>query len=100
MGGQVSDSSHLRFGIRQVTSEVDGQGHRRYRINGQNIGCCVDRHGPTDESVLPILWQDNYFSLLPGESRQVTATYKTNDLGRSSPVVAVEGWNVKTIHVP
>jgi exo-1,4-beta-D-glucosaminidase len=41
------------------------------------------------------LWQDNYFPLLPGESRQVTATYKTTGLGGSSPAVEVEGWNVK-----
>jgi exo-1,4-beta-D-glucosaminidase len=44
--------------------------------------------------VLPVLWQDNYFSLLPGESRQVSATYHTTDL-RTAPIVEVEGWNVK-----
>jgi len=68
----------------------------RLKIERAWTGCCVNRHGPTDEGVLPILWQDNYFSLLPGESRQVTATYNTKDLGQSAPVVEVEGWNVKT----
>jgi exo-1,4-beta-D-glucosaminidase len=68
----------------------------RLKIARARTGCCVNREGPTDESVLPILWQDNYFSLLPGESRQITATYRTEDLRRSSPVVEVEGWNVKT----
>jgi exo-1,4-beta-D-glucosaminidase len=67
----------------------------RLKIERAWTGCCVGRHGPTDEGVLPILWQDNYFSLLPGESRQVTATYNTKDLGKSAPVVEVEGWNVK-----
>jgi len=47
------------------------------------------------EEVLPVLWQDNYFPLLPGEKRQITATYRTTDLGRSTPVVEVSGWNVK-----
>ena len=56
----------------------------------------VSRYVPRDDEVLPVLWQDNYFSLLPGESRQVTGTYKSEELGRSSPVVEVEGWNVKT----
>lgn len=37
VGGEVSDSSHIRFGVRQVTSEIDDKGHRLYRINGQNI---------------------------------------------------------------
>jgi len=72
----------------------------RLKIERAWTGCCVSRHGPTDEGVLPILWQDNYFSLLPGENRQVTATYGTKDLGRSAPVVEVEGWNVKLAQVP
>ena len=37
VGGEVSDSSHIRFGVRQVTSEIDDKGHRLYQINGQNI---------------------------------------------------------------
>ncbi len=55
----------------------------------------VSRYVLRDDEVLPVLWQDNYFSLLPGESRQITATYKSQGLGRSSPLVEVEGWNVK-----
>jgi exo-1,4-beta-D-glucosaminidase len=47
------------------------------------------------EEILPVFWQDNYFSLLPGETRQVTATYSARDLGKATAVVAVEGWNVK-----
>jgi exo-1,4-beta-D-glucosaminidase len=40
-----------------------------------------------------VIWQDNYFSLLPGEKREITATYP--ELPRySKPVVQVEGWNV------
>ena len=36
------------------------------------------------EEILPVLWEDNYFALLPGQSRQVTATYQAKDLGRAS----------------
>ncbi len=36
-GGQVSDTSTIRFGIRQVTSEVDAKTHRVFHINGKNI---------------------------------------------------------------
>ena len=67
----------------------------RLKVNRMTSGR-VSRYVLTDNEVLPVLWQDNYFPLLPGESRQVTATYKTKDLGRSAPVVEVEGWNVKT----
>ncbi|MGD1158102.1 MAG: glycoside hydrolase family 2 protein [Terriglobia bacterium] len=67
----------------------------RLKVNRATSGR-VSRYVPRDDEVLPVLWQDNYFPLLPGESRQVTATYKSEDLGRSSPAVEVEGWNVKT----
>jgi exo-1,4-beta-D-glucosaminidase len=45
------------------------------------------------EEILPVLWEDNYFPLLPGQTRQITATYRS--LGKSKAVVDVEGWNVK-----
>ena len=35
--GQVSDSAHILFGIRQVTSNIDEKGHRLFQINGKNI---------------------------------------------------------------
>jgi exo-1,4-beta-D-glucosaminidase len=44
--------------------------------------------------ILPVLWQDNYFSLMPGEKREITATYRTSELGNAVPAVEVSGWNV------
>ncbi|MBZ5580802.1 MAG: glycosyl hydrolase family 2, partial [Acidobacteriia bacterium] len=35
--GQLSDSSSTRFGVREVTSEIDDKGHRLFHINGRNI---------------------------------------------------------------
>jgi exo-1,4-beta-D-glucosaminidase len=46
------------------------------------------------EEVLPVRWQDNYFSLLPGEKREITAEYRQSDLHKSKPMVSVDGWNV------
>ena len=46
------------------------------------------------EEILPVIWEDNYFSLLPGEKREVTATYRTAELGSAKPDVEVSGWNV------
>ncbi len=43
----------------------------------------------TGDEVLPILWQDNYVTLLPGESRQIKATYFISDLGGASPVLQI-----------
>src|SRR5215470_10543802 len=47
------------------------------------------------EEILPVIWQDNYITLLPGEKREITATYRTADLGSTKPEVEIKGWNVE-----
>ena len=54
----------------------------------------VSRGGNVDNEILPVLWQDNYFALLPGETRQVTATYHVGEKSKAAPSVEVDGWNV------
>jgi len=54
----------------------------------------VSREGETDNEILPVLWQDNYFALLPGETRQVTATYRLGEKSKATPAVEIDGWNV------
>ncbi|MGB8581808.1 MAG: beta galactosidase jelly roll domain-containing protein [Candidatus Sulfotelmatobacter sp.] len=51
--------------------------------------------GEKGEEILPVVWEENYISLLPGEKREVTATYRTGELGTAKPVVEVSGWNVE-----
>jgi exo-1,4-beta-D-glucosaminidase len=51
--------------------------------------------GKGGEEILPIVWQDNYISLLPGETRQITATYRTGSLGTEKPEIEVTGENVE-----
>ena len=41
--------------------------------------------GPRGEEILPVLWDDNYFSLAPGESRQVSAGWRPRTWARRSP---------------
>jgi len=50
--------------------------------------------GSGGAEILPVLWEDDYFSLLPGEKREVSASYRVSDLGVAKPVVEVSGWNV------
>src|SRR6478735_10257592 len=47
--------------------------------------------GKSGDEILPVLWQDNYISLLPGEKREITASYRTQELGASQPMVEVSG---------
>jgi exo-1,4-beta-D-glucosaminidase len=51
--------------------------------------------GPGGFEVAPTFWADNYFSLLPGEEKQVTATFAVEDLEGASPVIRLGGWNIE-----
>jgi exo-1,4-beta-D-glucosaminidase len=50
--------------------------------------------GAGGHEILPVLWDDNYFELLPGESRYIKASYWLRDLGKDEPELEVSGWNV------
>jgi exo-1,4-beta-D-glucosaminidase len=52
------------------------------------------RKGAGGEEVLPVLWDDNYLTLLPGEKREIAARYAASGLGDTTPVVTLDGWNV------
>ena len=61
---------------------------------GKNITGAYYYETFVDDEVLPSLWEDNYISLLPGETRKVSATYNPKDLAGNAPGVQVSGWNV------
>ena len=51
--------------------------------------------GATQDPVLPVRWEDNYVSLLPGESKTLKVAYADADLGGAKPALGVQGWNVE-----
>lgn len=51
--------------------------------------------GDSGEVVLPVFWEDNYVSLLPGEKRKVRGIFALEDLGGSEPELKFRGWNIK-----
>jgi len=87
---KVSDHSE-RKGDREITHVVlENPSHAlaffvRLKVNKGNTG----------QEILPVLWQDNYVSLLPGEKREITAEYHSSELGAEKPVVDVKGWNTE-----
>ncbi len=50
--------------------------------------------GKGGDDLTPILWSDNYFSLLPGEEKEVMANYDPRDLQGQQAVVELDGYNV------
>jgi exo-1,4-beta-D-glucosaminidase len=56
--------------------------------------------GQDGAEVLPVFFDDNYISLLPGEKRDITVHVRKHDLGAAKPVLAVDGFNVGPTQVP
>ncbi len=52
------------------------------------------KKGNADTSVLPIFWDDNYITLLPGETRTIKGHFHAGDLHGQTPTLQVSGWNV------
>ena len=49
---------------------------------------------------VPIFWDDNYFSLLPGEKRQLSARFESPEDNGDNLMLAVDGWNVVAASSP
>ncbi len=48
----------------------------------------------TGNTILPVIWSDNYVSLLPGESRKLSARIKNKYLKDKKPQLIVKGYNL------
>jgi beta-galactosidase/beta-glucuronidase len=56
--------------------------------------------GADGDEILPTYWTDNYFSILPGETRTVVAHADRARLDGKAPYVRIDGWNVGDKVVP
>jgi exo-1,4-beta-D-glucosaminidase len=81
------------------TSSAVGNGVAKVTVTNPSSSIAFMVHlrvirGEGGEDVTPILWDDNYFSLLPGESRTVAAKFERSAAGGQGPVLMLDGWNV------
>jgi exo-1,4-beta-D-glucosaminidase len=93
----------LVLSARATRNEADEIANIRLSNPSQSMAFFVHlqiKHGLTERNVLPVIWQDNYFSMLPGESRDVTATYHIRDLDKYRALLAVDGWNISPGSAP
>jgi len=51
--------------------------------------------GRPGEEILPVLWEDNYVSLLPGEERTVEARFPSKHSIGPHPTLKISGWNIE-----
>ena len=96
---QLQKLQPVKLALSSRAARKDGDEVARVRVSNptRNIAFFIHlqiKHGGTDQPVLPVIWQDNYFSLVPGESREVTGSYRLRDLDLAGASLAVDGWNI------
>jgi len=85
------------------TLQATGSTHRvsvSVANNGAAIAFMIHlrlTRGKGGDDVVPIFWSDNYFSLLPGEKKSVTAQFYSSSLAGAAPELVVDGWNVEPV---
>ena len=81
----------------QLSGSLSRQGNNTYTTTLRNTGKSVaamvrlSLRTNNNERVLPTLYSDNYFWLLPGESKQITISPRTSV---NNPSLLVQGYNV------
>jgi exo-1,4-beta-D-glucosaminidase len=96
---ELRNLPRVRLNVQATTHEEGSENVTRVVVRNPSshlaffIHLQVDKgeHGP---EILPVLWQDNYFELMPGEAREVSARYSRSALESARPYVAVDGWNI------
>jgi hypothetical protein len=66
-------------------------GSLAFSVNPRIIGAT------SKDLILPVLWDDNYFALLPKEKKTLKVTFAEENLNGEIPVLAIDGWNINHI---
>ena len=82
-------------------ARTDGAGRTRLSVTLTNPARVVAlmahlqlKRAASGARILPVWYSDNYVSLVPGERRTLTIEAAATDVGRDTPLVTIDGWNV------
>ena len=76
-----------------------GKGRVRLKLKNPSASVAFQVHarltrGKGGDDLVPVFWDDNYISLLPGEEKNISATFDTSILNGKEPALEIEGYNV------
>jgi exo-1,4-beta-D-glucosaminidase len=82
--------------IEQAANSSAGEAHIRVKNPSTGVAFQVRlrlANKKDDLDVVPVFWDDNYFSLLPGEERLISVSYDAS-LHGEHPVIQIGGFNI------
>jgi exo-1,4-beta-D-glucosaminidase len=95
----LSQLPPARLTAQTKLSEQDQDGVLRVIVNNPGPQLAFMIHlrvtdSDKNEEVAPIFWDDNYFSLLPGETKEITARFHARRFHGGTAGVIIDGWNI------
>jgi exo-1,4-beta-D-glucosaminidase len=94
----------VKLDVTSAKENQDGKAGLRVSVRNPSGSVAFMVHlrvtkGTDGEDLTPIFWSDNYFSLLPGEQREVTSRYDVSDQNGAAPILKVDGYNIAAQNV-
>ena len=92
----LGDNRKQLHDLRQAQLTTSVTGHNVEVTNTGNVPAVMLRlnlKGSDGEQILPVIYSDNYFNLMPGESRTIKVDWKTEDARGVKPVLELTGLN-------
>ena len=91
--------ANLEVKLDKETDEASGEIICRIHLTNptQHLAFFINtsiRKGQDGEEVLPSFWSDNYVSILPGKTKELTIRFRQRLLDDQTPVLKIEGWNI------
>lgn len=86
--------THLQSKVSVESNSSETTATVTLKNTGHSLAFAIDlRLNSNKEEILPVRWEDNYISLLPGESRSIQAHFHTHDWNKRPLTLLVRGWN-------
>jgi len=90
--------------VSALANHPDERGDVRVQVRNPSKALAFQIHlavvdEKSGEEILPVFWEDNYFSLMPGESRVVVARYNASPISNRLRL-QLNGWNAATQDIP
>ena len=83
--------------LRQAQVSATANGKRVTLTNTGQVPAVMLRlnlKGDDGEQILPVIYSDNYFHLMPGESRTIDIEWKAEDARGTMPIIEISGMNM------
>jgi exo-1,4-beta-D-glucosaminidase len=98
----LNSLSQVKLQIKADTRVQGDQSIVRVRVKNPSAGIAFMVHprltqGEDGFDIVPVFWDDNYFSLLPGEEKTVEARYARSSAGGRRAVLKIEGYNIAPV---